>query len=47
VPARLGFACQGTFPTKNGAPDRDLDLVWRTSRSAWALRPPIRVPALH
>ena len=47
VPARVGFACQGTFPTKNGAPDRDLDLVWRTSRSAWALRPPIRVPALH
>lgn len=41
VPARLGYACQGNFPTRNGAPDRDRDLVWQTTRTAWAARSPL------
>jgi len=41
VPARLGYACQGTFPVKSGQSGRDLDLIWRTSRAAWAARSPL------
>lgn len=41
VPARLGFACQGTFTARSSQPGRDLDLIWRTSRAAWAARSPL------
>jgi RimJ/RimL family protein N-acetyltransferase len=44
VPARLGYACQGTFPAKAAVAGRELDLIWRTSRAAWAARSPLNSP---
>lgn len=46
VAARLGFACQGTVPAREPRPGRTHDLVWQTTRSAWALRQPVRSTAL-
>lgn len=41
VPARLGFASQGTFPARIPRPLRTHDLIWQTSRTAWASRLPL------
>lgn len=40
VPGRLGFACKGIVPTRNGAPERDMDMVFQVTRAAWATRRP-------
>jgi RimJ/RimL family protein N-acetyltransferase len=40
VPGRLGFACKGIVPTRNGASDRDMDMVFQVTRAAWATRRP-------